>query len=67
MPAGLLSAASFGDVFGTIVGVLLGLAGLSTALMCLLALGDGAIRRGTAGLVAGLLLLALGLRLIGLF
>ena len=67
MPTGLALAASFGDVFGTIVGVLLGLAGLSTALMCLLALGDGAIRRGTAGLVAGLALLATGLWLIGVF
>ena len=61
----ILLAASFGDVLLTIVGVLLGLAGLATAVMCALALTEGALRRGSTGLVVGLALLGVGLWLVG--
>ena len=57
--------ASFGGVLGTVVGVLLGLAGLATSLMCLMAIAEGVVKRGSVGLIAGLALLGGGLWLVG--
>lgn len=61
----LALAASLGFPLATIVGFVLGLAGLATTLLCLLALGDGAFRRGAIGLASGLLLVVAGLWLVG--
>ena len=61
----LVLAACLGSTVPAVIGIILGLAGLSTALLCLLALGDGALRRSLIGFVAGLFLLATGLWLVG--
>jgi hypothetical protein len=58
-------AASLGEVLSTVVGIVLALAGLSTALLCLFAIADGERRRGVLGVVVGLGLVALGLWLTG--
>ena len=61
----MICLAAFGDVFGAVVGVILGLAGLATSFMCLMAISEGVVKRGTAGLAAGLVLLGVGLWLAG--
>jgi len=61
----LVLAASPSFPLATVLGILLGLAGLSTALLCLLALADGALRRGAIGFTCGMLLLGSGLWLVG--
>ena len=58
--------ASFDSVLWSVVGVILGLAGLAVTLMGLLAMTDGFARRGAISLLCGLLSLALGLYLVGL-
>lgn len=59
-------AAGFAEVFSLVVGVILALAGLAVALMGGIAMTEGVRRRGGAGLVVGLLLVAAGLWLIGM-
>ena len=53
-------------VLWSVIGVMLGLAGLAVTLMGLLAIADGFARRGAISLLCGLLSLALGLYLVGL-
>ncbi len=47
-------------VLSLIAGVVLALAGLTTGVLCLLAIGDGEVRRGLTGVVVGAGLLAAG-------
>ena len=58
--------AAFDGVLWSVVGVILGLAGLAVALMGLLAMTDGFARRGAMSLCTGLACLAAGLYLVGL-
>jgi hypothetical protein len=53
-------------VLWSVVGVMLGLAGVAVALMGLLAVVDGFTRRGAVSLFTGLACLAVGLYLLGL-
>ena len=53
-------------VLWSVVGVMLGLAGMAVALMSLLAVVDGFTRRGAVSLFTGLACLAAGLYLLGL-
>ena len=61
----VVAAGGFLDVLGTIGGVLLGLAGLAVAFMGLIAMTEGAVKRGGSGLVVGLALAAVGCWLVG--
>ena len=58
-------AASFGEVLGIVVGVILALAGMAVAVMAVFAMIEGAVRRGLHALIAGLIVLAVGLWMIG--
>jgi hypothetical protein len=58
-------AATFVEVFGIVVGVLLALAGLAVALMGGIAMTEGAGKRGGYALLVGVVLLGVGLWLIG--
>jgi len=60
-----LGPAGFADFFTVVVGVLCSLSGLGIALMGLIAVADRRARRGGLGALAGFLLLALGLWLVG--
>lgn len=63
----ILAAGAFSDTLGAIGGVLLGLAGLATAFMGLIAMTEGAAKRGGGGLAAGLGLAAIGCWMLGVF
>ncbi|MFV1959889.1 MAG: hypothetical protein ACC662_10825 [Planctomycetota bacterium] len=60
-----LGPAAFLDFFPVVVGVLCALSGLGIVLMGLIAVAGRRPRRGGLGALAGLLLLALGLWLVG--
>ena len=53
------------EMLGLITGVVLALAGVTTSVLCLFAIGDGEVRRGLAGVLAGACLLAVGAWLSG--
>ena len=61
----LALGAAMGFPLAMIIGIVLGLAGLSTALLCLLAISDGAVRRGLVGFASGVVLFTGGLWLVG--
>lgn len=61
----LVSLAAFADVFKTIIGVLLALAGLGLTVMGGIALADRAWKSGGGALLIGLAFLAGGLWLVG--
>ncbi len=61
----VLAAGGFLDVIGSVVGVMLALAGLALAFMGLIAMTEGAPKRGGGGLLAGLGLAVLGCWLLG--
>jgi hypothetical protein len=61
----LVLAATFGEVFKTIVGVILALSGLGVLLMGVIALADRSFKSGTVAAVAGAVLLVAGLWLVG--
>jgi hypothetical protein len=61
----LVSLAAFADVFKTIIGVLLALAGLGLTVMGGIALADRAWKSGGGALVIGLGFLVGGLWLVG--
>lgn len=61
----MILAATFAEVFGIVVGVILTLAGLAVALMGGIAMTEGVFKRGGYALLAGIVLLAVGLALIG--
>ena len=65
--APLLVAGGFLDVLGTIAGVMLALAGLAVAFLGLVAVTEGAPRRGGGGILVGLLAAAAGCWLIGVW
>jgi hypothetical protein len=61
----LVLAATFGEVFKTIVGVILALSGLGVLLMGVIALADRSFKSGTVAAVMGAVLLVVGLWLVG--
>lgn len=61
----LVSLAAFADVFKTVIGVLLALAGLGLTVMGGIALADRSVKSGAGALLIGLALLAGGLWLVG--
>jgi hypothetical protein len=61
----LVTLAGFADVFKTVIGVLLALAGLGFTVMGGIALADRAWKSGGGALVVGLAFLAGGLWLVG--
>ena len=63
----LLAAGAFGDVLPSIAGVLLVLIGAALAFMGLMAVADGAVRRGLGGVMVGLAFAAGGCWLIGVW
>ena len=61
----LLPLAAFADVFKTVIGVLLALAGLGLTVMGGIALADRSVKSGGGALIVGLAMLAGGLWLVG--
>jgi hypothetical protein len=61
----LILAATFGQVFKTIVGVILALSGLGVLLMGVIALADRSFKSGAVAAVMGAALLVLGLWMVG--
>ena len=57
--------AAFVDVFEIVIGVLLALTGLGIVLMGLIAVAAGTWKRGGLGAIAGAVLTAIGLWLVG--
>ena len=53
------------DVFGTTIGVMIGLCAVALVLLGLIALGDGSRRTGARTALAGAVLLAIALWLVG--
>ena len=63
--ADLVLAATFGEVFKTIIGVILALSGLGVLLMGVIALADRSFKSGTVAAVLGAALLVFGLWMVG--
>ena len=61
----LVLAATFGEVFKTIIGVILALSGLGVLLMGVIALADRSYKSGTVAAALGAGLLVFGLWLVG--
>ena len=61
----MVATAAWVDVLQNGLGVVVGLAGLTTAVLCAFAVADGSVRRGVLGGLVGLGLLAAGLVLLG--
>jgi hypothetical protein len=61
----LFLAATFGQVFKTIIGVILALSGLGVLLMGVIALADRSFKSGTVAAAMGAVLLVVGLWLVG--
>jgi uncharacterized membrane protein len=61
----LLVLASIGDTLKTVMGVVLGLAGMAVLLVGVIALADKAVQKGATAAILGVAMMAAGLWLTG--